>query len=151
MPVRTTGTLFHNFSWWIYGAGGDFVNEEGTQATFSSENALKGIKFYSELAVEGLMDEPSLEKNTSDIESAFGDGAYATAFMGPWVISSYTKNKEENGNDLIDKIGVTMVPEGPAGRYAFMGGSNLVIFNSSKNKDEALELLKFFASKESSG
>jgi len=95
------------------------------------------------------MDEPSLEKNTSDIESAFGDGAYATAFMGPWVISSYTKNKEENGNDLIDKIGVTMVPEGPAGRYAFMGGSNLVIFNSSKNKDEALELLKFFASKES--
>lgn len=148
MPGKNDWNVVHNFSWWIYGAGGDFVNEEGTQATFSSENALKGIKFYSELAVEGLMDEPSLEKNTSDIESAFGDGAYATAFMGPWVISSYTKNKEENGNDLIDKIGVTMVPEGPAGRYAFMGGSNLVIFNSSKNKDEALELLKFFASKE---
>jgi len=50
------------------------------------------------------MDEPSLEKNTSDIESAFGDGAYATAFMGPWVISSYTKNKEENGNDLSTKL-----------------------------------------------
>jgi len=81
MPGKNDWNVVHNFSWWIYGAGGDFVNEEGTQATFSSENALKGIKFYSELAVEGLMDEPSLEKNTSDIESAFGDGAYATAFM----------------------------------------------------------------------
>jgi len=55
MPGKNDWNVVHNFSWWIYGAGGDFVNEEGTQATFSSENALKGIKFYSELAVEGLM------------------------------------------------------------------------------------------------
>jgi len=37
MPGKNDWNVVHNFSWWIYGAGGDFVNEEGTQATFSAK------------------------------------------------------------------------------------------------------------------
>jgi len=91
MPGKNDWNVVHNFSWWIYGAGGDFVNEEGTQATFSSENALKGIKFYSELAVEGLMDEPSLEKNTSDIESAL---VTVHTLLHSWVLGLFILHKE---------------------------------------------------------
>ncbi|WP_265443483.1 sugar ABC transporter substrate-binding protein [Acetivibrio straminisolvens] len=148
MPGKNDWNVIHNFAWWIYGAGGDLISEDGKTATFASEAALEGIKFYSELAVEGLMDKPSLEKNTSDIESTFCSGGYATSFMGPWVISTLKRNKAEQGIDLVDKVGVTMIPEGPKGRYAFLGGSNIAIFKSSKNQEAALELVKYLSTKE---
>ncbi|HOM01248.1 MAG TPA: sugar ABC transporter substrate-binding protein [Acetivibrio sp.] len=148
MPGKNDWNVVHNFSWWVYGAGGDFVSEDSLKATFSSDAALKGIKFYSELAVEGLMDMPSLEKNTGDIESGFKSGAYATSFLGPWNIANMRKEKDKGESDMIDKTGVTMVPAGPEGRFAFLGGSNISMFNSSKNKEAAFELLKYLATKE---
>lgn len=148
MPGKNDWNVIHNFAWWIYGAGGDLISEDGLTATFSTDEALQGIKFYSELAVEGLMDKPSLEKNTSDIESTFTTGGYATSFLGPWNIATLKRNKAEQGIDIVDKVAVSMVPAGPKGRVAFLGGSNISIFKSSKNQEAALELLKYLSSKE---
>lgn len=148
MPGKNDWNVIHNYSIWVYGAGGDFVSEDGTKATFSSDKALAGIRFYSELAVEGLMDNTSLEKDTNHVESTYCTGGYATSFMGPWVAKTLERNKADEGIDTIDKTEVAIVPEGPEGRYAFAGGSALCIFDSCENIDVAVDLLNFLASKD---
>lgn len=148
MPGKNDWNVPHNFAPWIYGAGGDFVSADGKEATFNSTEALEGIKFYSELALEGLMDKASLEKSTNDVESAFANGAYAVSILGPWNITTLEKNKEQGTNELIDKIGVALIPEGPGGRKAFLGGSTLSVFKSSKNKEASIALLDYLTEKE---
>jgi len=149
MPGKNDWNVVHNFAPWVYGAGGDFLTADGKKAAFNSAEALEGIKFYSELAVEGLMDKASLEKNTSDVESAFVNGGYATALLGPWNIATLETNKKKfeanpaEGNDLVDKVGVALIPAGPKDRKAFLGGSTLSVFESSKNKDAAIALVNY--------
>lgn len=148
MPGKNDWNVLHNFAPWIYGAGGDFLSVDGKEATFNSPQALEGIKFYSELALEGLMDKASLEKSTNDVEFAFSNGAYAVSILGPWNITTFEKNKEQGINELADKIGVALIPEGPGGRKAFLGGSTLSVFKSSKNKEASIALLEYLTDKE---
>ncbi len=145
MPGKNDWNVIHNFSFWIYGAGGEFVSSDGLKATFSDDKSLEGINFYVELAVEGLMDHTSLENDTNHIESMYAAGEYCTSFMGPWVITVLKRNKADDGNDIIDKTGIGLVPEGPEGRFAFAGGSVLSVFNSSKNIGEAVALLDYLS------
>lgn len=148
MPGKNDWNVPHNFAPWIYGAGGEFVSGDGKEAKFNSPEALEGIKYYSELALEGLMDKPSLEKSTNDVESAFANGAYAVSILGPWNITTLERNKEDGANNLFDKVGVALIPEGPGGRKAFLGGSTLSVFNSSKNKEASIALCDYLSEKD---
>lgn len=148
MPGKNDWNVLHNFAPWIYGAGGEFTSEDGKEVKINSPEALQGIKFYSELALEGLMDRASLEKSTNDVEAAFANGAYAVSILGPWNIATLEKNKNDGVNDLIDKIGVALIPEGPAGRKAFLGGSTISVFKSSKNKEASIALCDYLSDKE---
>jgi len=148
MPGKNDWNVIHNFSIWVYGAGGDFLSEDGKTAAFSSDAALEGIRFYSELAVAGLMDKTSLEKDTNHVESTFEAGGYATSFMGPWVAKRMNDKKASGESDFVDKVGVTLVPKGPKGRFAFAGGSALCIFDTTEHQDEAVQLLNYLASKD---
>ncbi len=154
MPGKNDWNVVHNFAPWIYGGGGDYLSADGKTAAFNSPEALEGIKFYSELAVEGLMDKASLEKNTSDVESAFVNGGYATSILGPWNITTLETNKKKfeanpaEGNALVDKVGVVAIPAGPKERKAFLGGSTLAIFESSKNQDASFALVNYLTDTE---
>ena len=154
MPGKNDWNVVHNFAPWVYGAGGSFLNSDFTKSEFSSGATFEGIKFYSELAKEGLMDKKALEQNTSDVELGFvSKGKYATSILGPWNIDTLEMNKKEfetydwEGNDLIDRVGVAMLPAGPEGRFGFLGGSTLSVFKSSKKQDKAIELIKYLTTK----
>jgi multiple sugar transport system substrate-binding protein len=147
MPGKNDTNVIHNFMPWIYGAGGEFVSADGTEVKFNSPEALEGIKFYSELALEGLMDKLSLEKSTNEVEEAFCNGAYCVSILGPWNIANLEKNKADGTSNIVDKIGVAMIPEGPKGRKAFLGGSTLAVFKSSKNKEAAIALCDYLSNK----
>lgn len=148
MPGKNDWNVVHNFSWWIWGAGGDFFSPDNKNSIINSENSFKGIKFYSSLFNEGLVDEKWAERNSNDIEYGFIEGKFATMFGGPWIINSMTQNKMDGSNDIYDKVGVTLVPKGPKDRYGFIGGSNLGIFKSSKNVKAAVSLLNYLGSRE---
>ncbi|WP_010249335.1 extracellular solute-binding protein [Acetivibrio cellulolyticus] len=149
MPGKNDWNVVHNFAPWVYGAGGSFLNSDYSKSTLSSQETYEGIKFYSELATEGLMDMSALEKNTSDVEMEFANGEYATSIIGPWNISTLEDNKKKfevnpaEGSDLIDKVGVAMLPAGPKERCGFLGGSNLSVFKSSKYQAEAIGFVKY--------
>lgn len=148
MPGKYDWNVEHNYAPWIYGAGGSFINSDFTKSTLSSKETFSGIKFYSGLAVEGLMDKQALAMNTADIETKFTNGDYAASILGSWVIDILECNKKNNGDNLIDRVGVAMLPEGPEGRFAFLGGSSLSVFESSHNRNEAVKLIKYMTGKE---
>ncbi|TYQ12999.1 UNVERIFIED_CONTAM: multiple sugar transport system substrate-binding protein [Acetivibrio alkalicellulosi] len=161
VPGPNDWNVVNNFSWWIYSAGGNFLNIDSSRSAFNSEASLEGIKFYTELAVEGLIDKASLGKNSAEIETTFINGGYATAFLDSSVINKLEKRIDEENEDeenedeendeesiLTDNIGVAMVPAGPKGRAAFLGGSSLAVSKLSENKETAIELINFLVSKE---
>lgn len=156
MPGKNDWNVVHNFAPWIWGAGGDFVSEDGKTSLINSKESVEGIKFYTELATEGLLDKGTLEKNSSEVDSLFLEGKFAVLFGGAWQVSSLERQKKENEEAiangdtpeteaLLDKVGTTTLPAGPAGGYCFYGGSALTVFNTSKNKEAAYKLIAFLS------
>lgn len=144
MPGKNDWNVIHNFAPWIWGAGGDFIDKDNKTSIINDNSAYEGVKFYSELAVEGLMSMSALEKNSAEIEALFNSGEFATIFTGAYEIATLRREVPE----LADQIGTVPFPAGPNGRYAFFGGSNLCVFKSSKNKEAAYKVLQFLMSTE---
>lgn len=144
MPGKNDWNVIHNFAPWIWGAGGDFIADDNKTSIVNEDTAFEGVKFYTELAVEGLMNMPALEKNSAEIEASFNSGEFATIFTGAYEIATLRREVPE----LAEKIGTVPFPEGPKGRYAFFGGSDLCVFKSSKNKEAAYRVLEFLMTTE---
>ena len=144
MPGKNDWNVIHNYAPWIWGAGGDFIGEDNKTSIINSDKAFEGVKFYSELAIEGLMSMPALEKNSAEIEALFNAGEFATMFSGAYEIATLRREQPE----LAEKVGTAPVPAGPEGRYAFFGGSGLSVFKNSKNKDAAYKVLEYLMSTE---
>lgn len=144
MPGKNDWNVIHNFAPWIWGAGGDFIAEDNKTSIINDNTAFEGVKFYSELAVEGLMSMPALEKNSAEIEALFNSGEFATIFTGAYEIATLRREVPE----LAEKIGTVPFPAGPNGRYAFFGGSDLCVFRASKNKEAAYKVLQFLMTTE---
>ncbi|MCX7923070.1 MAG: extracellular solute-binding protein [Clostridia bacterium] len=135
MGAKNDWNIIHDFSWWIWGAGGDYLSPDYKQCTINSKEAVQGIKFYTDLANEGLLSKEALQRNSTEAGFMFNNGDFATMIVSP------TSNI-----DINDNIGVSLIPEGPNGRFSFLGGSVLSIYKSSKNIDEAEKLLNYLAS-----
>lgn len=142
MPGKNDWNVIHNYAPWIWGAGGDFIGEDNKTSVINSDKAFEGIKFYSELAIEGLMSMPALEKNSAEIEALFNAGEFATMFSGAYEIATLRREQPE----LAEKVGTAPIPGGPEGRYAFFGGSGLSVFQNSKNKEAAYKVLEYLMS-----
>ena len=160
MPGKNDWNVVHNFAPWIWGAGGEFVSEDGKTSEINSKESVEGIKFYTELANEGLLHKGTLEKNSSECDSLFLAGDFAVQFGGAWQVNSLERQQKENDElisngqtpeteALIDKVGTKILPAGPEGRFCFYGGSSLTVFKSSKNKEASYKLIEFLAQGES--
>jgi multiple sugar transport system substrate-binding protein len=139
MPGKNDWNVIHNFAPWIWGAGGDFIANDNRTSIINSQEAYEGVKFYSELAINGLMSMPHLEKNSAEVEAIFNAGDAATIFTGAYHINTLRREHPE----LVENIGTAPFPAGPKGRYVFFGGSCLSVFKSSKNKDAAYRVIEY--------
>lgn len=139
MPGKNDWNVIHNYAPWIWGAGGDFIAEDNITSMINSEAAYEGVKYYSELAIEGLMSMSALEKNSAEIEALFNEGEFATMFSGAYEIATLRREQPE----FAETIGTAPFPAGPNGRFAFFGGSGLTVFKTSKNKEAAFKVIEF--------
>jgi multiple sugar transport system substrate-binding protein len=153
-PFAITGksdwNVVHNPMPWLWGAGGDILNGEGTKAVINSPEAIKGVTYYANLYNQGLTLKEALEKNMSDLEQLWGAGSIGSFIGTPSVIANAKKPASENG--YVDSItaknmGTALLPAGPQGVKAFVGGSNLVIPKASKNQAAAVKLVQYLTSK----
>ncbi len=134
--------LIHNWAIILWGNGGSLLNEDNTKAAFNSPAGVNAMQWYIDLVRKGLASKACAEYNQPQADAAFINGNVAMVYMGPWNIAGI-----EHDNPSLN-YGVVEPPKGPAGKASFSGGSNLVILNSSSNKDAAKAWIQFLLSQE---
>jgi multiple sugar transport system substrate-binding protein len=146
-PGKQAFDLVHHVMPFVWDAGGAELNEEATESTIDSAEAQEGVQFVSDLIPAGLFDPTALEKDGQQVEDSFKAGRLAVWIGGPWVLATIPREDDDVWAPQARKnVGVAPMPAGPSGdAYTFVGGSNLMMFKSSENKDAAWELIEFLS------
>ena len=100
-----------DFARWIaflYQADGSVTNEDFSEMTINSPEALEALEFYIGLVDDGLADQPS-ELDSGWNGEAFGKGRAAMSMEGNWIVPFLA----DQFPDL--NYGVTQLPAGPGG------------------------------------
>jgi multiple sugar transport system substrate-binding protein len=149
-PGRNDWNVWQNASMWIWSYGGDLLSADGKQATFNSDEAVEGVTVFDGLYGRGLTSADTLELNSSQADSRFGEGTVATYMTGPWVISQ-ARNTEASGwlPEAAENLAFAAFPPGPGGQYTFVGGSNLAVLKSCADQEAAFTFVEFLTGKES--
>ena len=100
-----------DFARWIaflYQADGSVTNEDFSEMTINSPEALEALEFYIGMVDEGLANQPS-ELDSGWNGEAFGKGRAAMSMEGNWIVPFLA----DQFPDL--NYGVTQLPAGPGG------------------------------------
>jgi N,N'-diacetylchitobiose transport system substrate-binding protein len=126
----------------IWGAGGDFAKKDGNKwnGTLDSAESQAGLSFYTGLALkDGSSTTAASTWLETDLLDSFTKGKAAMVIQGNWTPATAL----EQNPDLKGKIGAFAIPGKNGGLApAFLGGSNLSIMSSSKNKDLAWKFVE---------
>jgi len=146
-PGKKAFDLVHHLMPFVWDAGGAELNEDASEATIDSPQAQEGVRFFADLVPEGLYDPTALEKDGQQVEDSYKGGRLAVWIGGPWVLATIPRKDDDVWvPEARNNVGVAPMPTGPTGKaYTFVGGSNLMMFKSSENKDAAWELMKFLS------
>ena len=146
-PGKKAFDLVHHVMPFVWDAGGAELSEDNTKSAIASPQAEQGLKFMADLLSSGLYDKSQLERDGTQVENQFKGGRLAVWMGGPWVLGSVERADDENWVPAArENLGIAPMPAGPEGKgYTFVGGSNLMMLKSSKNKDAAWALMKYLS------
>lgn len=124
----------------LWSNGGDVVDDSGAFA-LDSPAAVEALTYYDSFFEEDLS--PKSVPEGFDITPAFVSGTHPMFVSGPWHIGLI---KTAGGADIEGKWAVVPLPgkDGPPG-VSFVGGSNLVVYKDSKNKDAAWAFVEYLS------
>jgi multiple sugar transport system substrate-binding protein len=149
-PGRNDWNVWQNASVWIWAYGGDLLDKDGKKAAFNSDKAAAGVTRFNGLYGLGLTPKDTLELNSAQSDSRFGQGTVAVYLTGPWVISQARDIKASGWiTDAAANLAFAPFPAGPGGQATFVGGSNLAVMKNTKNVEAAMTFMKYLLSKES--
>jgi multiple sugar transport system substrate-binding protein len=118
--------------------GGDVVDASGNP-TLNSPQAVEALTFYDSFFKDGLT--PKSVPEGFDITPAFVKGDNPMFFSGPWHLGLI---KDAGGAGFTGKWAIAPMPKKTTAT-SFLGGSNMVVFKASQNKDAAWAFVKFVA------
>jgi multiple sugar transport system substrate-binding protein len=146
-PGKKAFDLVHNVMPFVWDAGGTELSEDSKKSTIAEPAAVQGVKYFADLLPAGVYDKTALERDGTQVENMFKGGRLAVWIGGPWVLASSERSDDPAWTkDARENFGVAPMPTGPSGKgYTFVGGSNLMMFKSSKNKAAAWELVKYLS------
>ncbi|KAB8145140.1 extracellular solute-binding protein [Chloroflexia bacterium SDU3-3] len=151
-PGRNDWNVWQNTSQFIWNYGGDILSTDNTQAIFNSDKAVEGATFFGDLYGKGLTAPDTLELNSSQAESRFGDGKAAMIIASSYLVSQARAPKDNGGwsnDDARANLAFAEFPAGPGGQYTFVGGSQLGIFKDCPNPDAAVKFVQYLTGGES--
>lgn len=129
------------FLMFFWQAGGQLFPEGGNSPLLTAEPAIKAFNFLRSFFSENLASLTS--GRDMDLLTAFESGFFPMFIAGPWMVSSIDAGKPQLAGSW------TTAPMPADQRSAsFIGGSNLVIFKSSKNKEWAWKFIEFMMTAE---
>lgn len=109
---------------------------DGEQFDFDSEPMTKALDYYASFFKEGIS---PTGLAPGAMESGFIKGDIGAFVSGPWHIGIL---REQGGDAFADKWAVAQMPKEQAGT-SFTGGSDLVVFKDSKNRDAAWKFVDY--------
>jgi len=133
----TTSIHWQEICPFIWQNGGDIMDLETKKINITSPEVREAIEFFVKLKKENLSPKIGLG---IDLVYAFRTGYYKSFFSGPYMIEILKKQTPE----IEGKWSVALMPKKKT-RTSFVGGSNLVIFKTSKNKELAWKFIEFLS------
>ncbi|MFN0151152.1 MAG: sugar ABC transporter substrate-binding protein [bacterium] len=124
-------------------SGSKLLGDNGTRGVFAEREFRDAFEFYVGLFRDGLA--PPLTNNeVSNLYQEFARGYFAMYISGPWNLGEFRRRvPPEMQNDW----GTAAIPgprDGEPG-VSIAGGSSLVVFRGSRNKDAAWKLVEFLS------
>jgi N,N'-diacetylchitobiose transport system substrate-binding protein len=141
-PVGFTGLSEHMYLPTIWQAGGEIATQEGDtwKSALNSPEAAEALDYYASFYKQGLSPKAAVGWEEPDAQTAFANGDVAMLIAGGWTYNSIIATKP----DLEKDIGTVLTPAGPSGKgTAFAGGSHLVQFQESQNKELGAAFVDF--------
>ncbi len=111
--------------------------------TFDTPEMKKAVDYYQSFFTEGISDKAAPVQPTT--EPDFVSGKVPMFISGPWMMSAVEK---VGGEGFKGKYSVAKIPAGSAGSSSFVGGSDFVVFKSSKQRDTAWKFVQVLADPE---
>jgi multiple sugar transport system substrate-binding protein len=117
----------------VWQNGGDIY--DGSKFTLDSPQVVKALDYYKSFYDSGLSTRDRIADG--ETEPKFLSGEIASFVSGPWHIG------------LLDELGgkgkyeLWPMPSGTGDATSFIGGSNMAVFKSSKNRDAAWKFVSY--------
>lgn len=131
---------YQEFLPFVWQNGGRVLNDEGKPAVTEPE-FIEALEFYVNFFKQEMA---PVDAQGTDLFQEFGAGRMPMYFSGPWMI----RLTEEQVPEITGKWSVAVMPQKKS-QTSFVGGSNLVIFKQSKNKEAAWKFVEFMSQAES--
>ncbi len=125
---------FLPFAWQ---AGANLMSDDG-KLTLDTPEMVKALTYYQSFFTDGVAPK---ELPEGSLEPDFVSGKIGSFVSGPWHIGIL---KDTGGDDFMSKVTLAPMPADvqPA---SFIGGSNLAVFKSSKNRDAAWTFVQWLS------
>ena len=114
------------------------MDADGTFA-LNSPAAVEALTYYNSFFTEKLS--PTTVPEGFDITPAFVSGTHPMFFSGPWHLGLIAK---AGGADFAGKWAIAPMPK-KVSATSFLGGSNVVVFKDSANKDAAWAFVQYLS------
>ena len=114
---------------WLWQAGGQMLNADGTEATFNSPEAVSALQLWVDLQ-KTVMPKGMATATEDDLKGPFVSGNLAMLTSGPWMIPSM----KQAGID--GKWGIAPLPAGKQAA-SVLGGMDLLVLKNSQHPDQA--------------
>ena len=146
-PGKKAYDLVHKVMPFVWDNGGAELSDDAKKSTINTPEAQQGVEFMGDLITAGLFDKSQLERDGTQVENQFKGGRLAVWIGGPWVLGSIDRRR---GRHVVRRGARERRRRADADRpggkaYTFVGGSDLMVFKSSKHPNEAWALLKFLS------
>lgn len=139
---QCAGCNAYTFSPLVWASGGDFVNEDGTKATLTSQGVQDGLGLYQDLWESGDVPAEAKDDTGANWVGSFGSGKVGMVGLGAFAIAQM----RENFPDV--NYGIAALPGVDGGESSFTGGDVIAIPSGSKHADAAWEFLEWTLSKD---
>ncbi len=121
--------------------GGGILGENG-EIIINSPNSIESLQFYSDLANNYHVAPTQMESSARTQAQMFINGQLAMYVGGRWNVPTFRR-------DVKFEWDVINFPQGSEGSIVSADASGWAISKSSKNKENAIKLIKFLSSKDS--